>query len=96
MTNNDILRLTFQSEDLGGIVTVGEFFSELLKTLWIEGEGFSGKRPFGNSGWDGDLIKCLITHKVIKGVIDEDGYIEKYNNKDVDNIIIPLIESLYK
>lgn len=27
--------------------------------LFDEGEGFSGKRPLGNSGWLGDLIECL-------------------------------------
>ncbi len=30
-----------------------------LWELCDKGEGFSGKRPLGNSGWLGDLIECL-------------------------------------
>lgn len=30
-----------------------------LGALISEGEGFSGKRPLGNSGWLGDLFECL-------------------------------------
>ena len=30
-----------------------------LSALISEGEGFSGKRPLGNSGWLGDLFECL-------------------------------------
>lgn len=45
----------------------------LLATLWEEGEGFSGKRPFGNSDWEYDLYKCLVSNGYIKGEIEDCG-----------------------
>ena len=38
--------------DAGTQLTMREYFKELLTELWTEKEGFSGKRPFGNSGWE--------------------------------------------
>ena len=32
---------------------IGEYLKALLSAVWHEGESFSGKRPFGNSGSDG-------------------------------------------
>ena len=87
----NVLELKFKSGDLGKKVTVRQFFFELMKTLWIEQEGFSGKRPFGNSGWDGDLISCLVKNKLIKGKLDEDGYLEDYDNKEVDKFVMSQI-----
>lgn len=69
------------AENDAGADTVGGYLVELLRKLWREREGFSGKRPFGNGGWDCDLYKPLITAKVIKGALDSDGYVE-----DVDPI----------
>ena len=39
--------------------TVRGYFKELLCSLLIEEESFSGKRPFGNSGWRYDIIEPL-------------------------------------
>jgi hypothetical protein len=44
------LELRFDS-DAGDNITIRDYLRILLETLWEEGEGFSGKRPFGNSGW---------------------------------------------
>lgn len=52
------LSLRFDS-DAGDDLTVRGYLRELLATLWSEGESFSGKRPFGNSGWEYDLYKPL-------------------------------------
>ncbi len=84
----DILVLKFKSQDLGKQVSIREFFYLLMKELWIEKEEFSGKRPFGNSCWDSDLIKCLITNKLIKGKIDSYGYIEDYDINKADKYIL--------
>ena len=83
-----ILDLKFMSGDLDKEVTIREFFYELMKTLWEEGESFSGKRPFGNSGWDSDLVTCLIKNKVIDGDLDEDGYISKCNWDETNELIL--------
>jgi len=86
--DTNILDLKFKSGDLNREVTIREFFYELMKTLWEEGEGFSGKRPFGNSGWDADLITCLIKNKIMDGEIDEDGYIKKCNWNESNKFIL--------
>jgi len=39
--------------------TVRQYFKELLCSLLIEEESFSGKRPFGNSGWQYDFMEPL-------------------------------------
>lgn len=67
MTNKEILELEFESTDLYRKITIRDFFKELLIALFQEGEGFSGKRPFGNSGWEFDLCVCLVRNEVIKG-----------------------------
>lgn len=90
----EILNLKFFSGDLDKELTVRQFFYELLKTLFEEGEGFSGKRPFGNSGWDGDLIKCFIENKVINGSLDEDGYIKDFDRKEYNKALFKAIELL--
>lgn len=46
--------------------TVKDYLKALLRALWDEGEGFSGKRPFGNSGWEGDLLDPLINQGLAK------------------------------
>lgn len=40
--------------------TVRDYLTSLLLAVWDEEEGFSGKRPFGNSGWSSDIIDALI------------------------------------
>lgn len=51
-----------------GEVPLRYYLGKLLYRLWIDGEGFSGKRPFGNSGWDHDVARALCKAGVVKGV----------------------------
>jgi hypothetical protein len=90
----NILDLSFYSYDLRKELTIREYFKELLTTLWNEAEGFSGKRPFGNSGWENDLAVPLIKHGVIKGAIDEDGYVLDFNQKEYDKLIAKAIQEM--
>ncbi len=87
----NILDLKFESSDLEKEVTIREFFYHLLEALWIEKESFNSKRPFGNSDWDIDLIKCLIVNNFIEGEIDKEGYLVKYNRKKVQLFVIKTI-----
>lgn len=77
MDGKAILDLPMQENDAGA-KTVRDYLLMLLKTLWREQDGFSGKRPFGNSGWDYDLYTALVKGKAIKGSFYEydDGYSE--------------------
>lgn len=96
MTNKEILDLEFESSDLGRTVTIREFFKELLTTLFKEGEGFSGKRPFGNSGWDYDLCVCLVQYEIISGTASEYGGFTDwdYDIKEAEEKILELIKEL--
>ena len=87
----NVLDLKFESDDLDKEITIRNFFFELMKELWIEQECFNGKRPFGNSGWDGDLICCLIKNKLITGEIDDDGYLEDYNEDEASKFVLEKI-----
>jgi hypothetical protein len=58
VTPKEILALPLFANDAGA-ETVRDYLRELLFTLWREGEGFCGKRPFGNSGWERELLSSL-------------------------------------
>jgi hypothetical protein len=60
--------------------TIKEYLCGLLLTLWAEKEGFSGKRPFGDSGWNWDLIRALALNGLVEATFDEEGYIETMDN----------------
>lgn len=92
MTNQEILNMAFKSTDLQKELTIRQFLKELLTTLFQEGECFSGKRPFGKSGWTYDMEKALINSGVIHGTFDEWGYIE--TSEGIHEIIYDLIEEL--
>lgn len=51
-----------------GTGTLATYLQDLLHTLWVEEEGFSGKRPFGNSYWQYEVYEALIQ----AGLIDDD------------------------
>ena len=88
-----ILSISFFSDDLERNVTIKEYLKELLLVLWSQQEGFSGKRPFGNSGWSWDLYKALIENGVKCGSLDSDGYVEHVTD-DADEIIRYCIRAL--
>ena len=70
--------------------TIRDYLCSLLELVWSEGEGFSGKRPFGNSGWEFDLYAPLIKGKIIDGTLDEYGRVDvlEKDQKDKANEII--------
>ena len=74
-----ILDLPMQENDADA-ETIREYLHALLSTLWYEGDGFSGKRPFGNSGWRLELYTALVKAGAVLGKLDEDGCLD-----DVDS-----------
>lgn len=88
------LEVRFDS-DAGDDLTVRQYLHRLLATLWDEGEGFSGKRPFGNSGWEDDLYKPLIRAGFIPGKLDEDGYVEQVDAKVAGPFVSDLIAAAF-
>ena len=79
----------------GNQITVRRYLLNLLLTLWVEGEGFNGKRPFGNSGWQFDLYAPLIRAGYIKGTLDTYGYVEDVDEKAAHKFVFFLISSLF-
>ncbi len=74
--------------------TVRGYFVALLGALWQEGEGFSGKRPFGNSGWESELHAALVKGGVVNGAIDPQGYLESIDEKAANQAIYSAIDAL--
>lgn len=64
----NILALPIEQDDVDNTPTLGAYLAELLVALLVEGEGFSSKRPLGNSDWEGyiddALDSALHTHGV--------------------------------
>lgn len=89
-----ILELPMDNPDNGDLSTIGECLRDLLRRLWYEEEGFSGKRPWGNSGWPLEFYKVLVKFDVIEGKFDEDGYLDNVDSQDGHVIIAECIEEL--
>lgn len=71
-----VLDLDMDSRDHRN-TTIREYLTALLSAVWEQEEGFSGKRPFGNSGWVLDFVKPLA----------KAGYIEaEYNSEYPDEL----------
>lgn len=94
MSNKEILELKFYCEDLGRKVSISEYFKELLVTLWEKEEVFSGKHPFGNSGWKYDIYTCLVKNGAVAGTLDEEGYLYSINDKAADEIIFSCMKDM--
>lgn len=76
--------------------TVRCFLSALLTTLWDEDEGFSGKRPFGNSDWKHDVYEALVKAGVVDGDLDEDGYLDHADYDAADQLIQDAIKHVFE
>jgi hypothetical protein len=89
----DILAIEFESLDLGYSLSIRQYLKELLKTLWKEGDEFSGKRPFGNSGWQYEIYEALAKKGLVDGQFDKEGFLIKVDNQ-ADELVLKLIEAL--
>ena len=66
----NILDLPMDRNDAGA-ATVREYLVKLALQVWIEEEGFSSKRPFGNSGWQSEVYRAMIDGGAIEGDSDK-------------------------
>jgi hypothetical protein len=69
-----ILDLPMQENDANA-ATVRDYMKALLSKFLSQTEGFSGKRPFGNSGWEYDMHEALFRAKLVEW--DDDQTAEK-------------------
>lgn len=92
-TPRQVLALPMGENDANA-ATIRDYLIILLATLWDEKEGFDGKRPFGDSDWDGDLMVALIQAGAINGELDEDGYIGSCDDDAAEELIAGAIQAL--
>lgn len=90
---DSVLGLPLDEND-SGASTVRGYLVALLRALWHEGEGFSGKRPFGNSGWSSDLVAPLVRAGLVAGSFDEDGYLDECDDKAAYRLVAAAIGRL--
>lgn len=92
---NKILALPLEDNDAGA-ATIGEYLCALLKAVWTKEEGFSGKRPFGNGGWQTFIESALVRAGVVDGKLDEDGYLDEVDSSAVNKIILGCIREVFE
>ena len=95
MKTKEILNLKINNPDFDENLTVKGYLKNLLFQVWKEGESFSGKRPFGNSGWEYDLYEPLVKAGVVDGSIDEDGDIEDIDLIQANRVVLKLIDHCF-
>src|ERR1700747_1679685 len=97
---HDVLHCPMGKNDAQA-ATIGEFLGLLLSTLWLEDEGFSGKRPFGNSGWKWQVYEAMVQNNLASGTIVEDEgylYLEDFSYEEelkADELILQAIRLAY-
>jgi hypothetical protein len=94
MTPQQLLDLPLPEND-SGASTVRGYLIALLAGVWREAEGFSGKRPFGNSDWQYDIYVPMIKAGIVDGSFDESGYyVMHVDAPAADKLILAAIQSL--
>ncbi len=89
------LEMRLEQSDAGDNITVRDYLRLLLETVWEEKEGFSGKRPFGNSGWEYELYAPLIQCGAIQGTLDEEGCVLSVNREQGQAYVKQLILAVF-
>jgi hypothetical protein len=93
LTPAELLDLPMYENDAEA-ATIRGYLKAILLSVWLEGEEFNGKRPFGNSGWKGDVEVALIKAGVIEGSLDENGYIDSSDSSGANKLIATAIKEL--
>lgn len=94
---HDVLHCPMEENDADA-ATVGEYLGLLLSTLWLEEEGFDGKRPFGNSGWQSEVYDALAKADYIEVQRDPEGlfnYLSIEEETKADELILQAIKLAY-
>jgi hypothetical protein len=94
-TPQDVLNCTMDPETNDAKAgSVREYLAALLTAVWDENEGFSGKRPFGNSGWTWEVYAALVHGGILPGTFDEDGYLEEIDDRAADSLVRAAITAM--
>ena len=92
-----LLDLELPDNDANAL-TVRQYLTNLVSEVWKWDEGFSGKRPFGNSDWKWDIYGPMVKAEFVAGEIeDEWGYvISRTEQTKADVLILLAIELMGK
>lgn len=96
-TPSQVLAVSLHPENDAGVATLGEYLVALLARAWRYGENFSGKRPFGYSGWHVDLYLGLARAGYVSATLSEDGYLDEISREEeerADDLIASAIQYL--
>lgn len=93
-TISDLFNIPMAESNDANTETVGGYLIALASAIWEQEEGFSAKRPFGNSDWKNDIDLALLRDDWVEGELDEEGYIETIDMVAVDAYIKQLLEGL--
>lgn len=74
--------------------TVRDYLKALLLKVWEEAENFSGKRPFGNSGWEYEVYESLGAAGIINTSIDDWDDVVIEDPRSADQLILDAIKAL--
>lgn len=74
--------------------TLRDFLIGLAAQVWDQGEGFSGKRPFGDSGWDYCVYEALVKAGHLKGDVDDEGYVKDWDQAEGHQMVLKALEEL--
>lgn len=95
MTGEEVLSIKMKKKDNdAGAASIREYMQKLLTELFIEQESFSGKRPFGNSGWIFDIYRDMLRAGAINGKLDEEGCVEACDSEKADELLMLAIKAL--
>jgi hypothetical protein len=89
---NSILDLPMRSNDAAAS-TVRVYLIRLLRAVWHDEEGFDGKRPFGNSGWQDEIYAELVRAGYLDGAFDGNELIS-YDQEDAEKLVMMAIDAM--
>lgn len=92
-TPQQVLDLAMPDNDAGAS-TVRGYLVALAREVWNIGEGFSGKRPFGNSGWHYEIYGPLVKAGWVKGTFDDEA-LDGVDTDTADELIQAALDELY-
>lgn len=97
MTPTEVLALPMDpNTNDAAASSIQEYLVALLKALWEEEEGFSGKRPLGNSGWQWDVYTALAKGGALEAKFDSDGYdLDDFDVEEADRVMAEAIGALH-
>lgn len=92
LTPAQILNLPMPENDAHA-ATIRDYLTALLIRVWIDEADFSGKRPFGNSGWQWDVYKVLAAADLLASTTDQYGELD-LDIREADELMAGAIRAL--